>query len=76
MLTPQQIIDDEYLVSRCALLEIAAMLDHHDFTVEKGATPAESSEKLDCLRDAMSLIADPQPSTDRAERLLKLFATV
>ena len=76
MLTPQQIIDNEFLESRCALLEIAAMIDLHDLMLERGATPAENSDKLTCLREAMSLLADSSPSTARAEQLLKLFATV
>lgn len=76
MLTPQQIIGTYYLESRCALLEIAAMLDRHDAAAQRTGTLAENAEKLTCLRNALALLADPAASTDRAERLLHLFATV
>jgi hypothetical protein len=76
MLTPQQVIDTYYLESRFDLLEIAAMLDRHDFATERTGAPANDTAKLDCLRNALAMMADPAPSTDRAERLLHLFATV
>ena len=76
MLTPQKVIDTYYLESRCALLEIAAMLDRHDIATERTGAPASDTTKLECLRSALSLLAAPTPSTDRAERLLHLFASV
>jgi len=76
MFTPQQVIDTDYLESRCALLEIAAMLDRYDVAAERSSAPAEDTTKLDCLRSALATLADPAPSTDRAERLLQLFATI
>lgn len=76
MLTPQQIIETYYLESRCSLLEIAAMLDRHDAAAQRTGTPAGNSEKLTCLRTALAMMADPTPSTERAEQLLHLFATV
>jgi len=44
MLTPQQIIDSEYLESRCALLEIAAVLDRHDTAVNRTGKSADNTE--------------------------------
>jgi len=76
MLTPQQIIDSEYLESRCALLEIAAVLDRHDTAMERTNEAANNIEKLDCLREALALLAKPEASNNRAEQLLHLFATV
>ena len=76
MLTPQKIIDTYYLESRCDLLEIAAMFDRYDTAVEKNGAPAADTAKLECLRQALTLLAEDAPSTNRAERLLQLFATV
>jgi len=76
MHTPKEIIDSEYLESRCALLEIAAAFDRHDIAVERTGTVANDTEKLDCLRSALALLAKPDSSTNRAEQLLHLFATV
>ena len=76
MLKPQEVIDKDYLECRCALLEIAAMLDRYDLAVQRTTSPAENTEKLDCLREAFAMLADPASSTERAEQLLHLFATV
>jgi len=76
MLTPQQVIDSEYLESRCALIEIAAMLDRYDIATQRHEVVAERTEKLECLREAFVLLADAKSSSNRAERLLQLFATV
>lgn len=76
MLKPQEVIDKDYLECRCALLEIAAMLDRYDVAAQRNTSPAENTEKLDCLREAFAMLADPASSTERAEKLLHLFATV
>ena len=76
MLTPQQVIDSEYLESRCYLLEIAAVLDRYDSALERTGKAAENTDQLDCLRKALALLAEPGESKDRAEQLLQLFATV
>ena len=76
MHTPQQVIDSEYLESRCALLEIAAVLDRHDTAMERTGKVAENTGKLDCLRSALALLSKPDTSTNRTEQLLHLFATV
>ena len=76
MLTSDQVIETNYLESRCALLEIAALLDHYDLTIERSSAPEHPPIMLECLRDAFALLADPQPSTNRTEQLLKLFAKV
>ena len=76
MLTPQQVIESEYLESRCYLLEIAGVLDRYDLATEKTGRPAVNLEKVECLRNALELLSKPGSSTNRAEQLLHLFATV
>ena len=76
MLTPEQIIESEYLESRCSLLEIAAMLDRYYLAIERDSKITDSNEKVNCLREALALLAQEGNSTERAEQLLHLFATV
>jgi len=76
MLTPNQVIESEHLESRCALLEIAAMLDRYDIAITKTGEIPVNSEKLDCLRKALTLLAETSSTDNRAEQLLHLFATV
>jgi hypothetical protein len=76
MLTPQQVIDTYFLESRCVLLEVAAMLDRYEAAVTRCGTPAEKQEKLNGLRRALAFLADTQPSANRAERLLEIFAEI
>jgi len=76
MLSPKQVIDAEYLEARCALLEIAAVFDRYDSSVERTGETPENLNQLECLRQALTLLADSAPKTDRAEQLLHLFATV
>jgi len=68
MLEPQQIIENDYLECRCSLLEIAAMFDRYDIAVLEN--------EIDCLREALAMLAEPSSSADRAEQLLNLFAKV
>lgn len=76
MLEPQQIIENDYLECRCSLLEIAAMFDRYDIAVLENERPTKNAEKLDCLREALAMLAEPSSSADRAEQLLNLFAKV
>ena len=76
MLTPQQVIDSEYLESRCALLEIAAMFDRYDRAVIRSGEAAQHTKKLECLRTALSVLAQSDHSEERAEKLLELVATI
>ena len=75
MLKSNELIEQNFLESRCALMEIAAMLDHYEFTADQNAEP-KNHAMVECLRRACALLADPAPSSNRAEQLLKLFATV
>lgn len=76
MHTPQQVIESEFLESRCSLLEIAATFDRHDAAMARTGEPAGQPEKQDCLRKALALLAKPELATNRTEQLLHLFATV
>ena len=76
MLTPEQIIESEYLESRCSLLEIAAMLDRYYLAIERDSKITDNNEKVYCLREALALLAQEGNSIERAEQLLHLFATV
>ena len=76
MLTPAQVIESEFLESRCALLEIAAVFDRYDTAVKRTGKAAENTEKLQVLRKALTLIAETNSTDNRAEQLLQLFATV
>lgn len=76
MLTAEEIIESEYLEARCSLLEIAAMLDRYHVAIERDDQVIEKNQKIDCLRKALSLLAQEGSSTERTEQLLHLFATV
>ena len=75
MLTPQEVIDTDYLEARCMLLEIAAMLDRYDAAVARTGAPAADEAKLQLLRQTMASLADPA-SKERATHLLEAFATI
>ena len=76
MLKPQNVIDTYYLEARCMILEIAAVFDRYDASVEREGAPAGDERKLQCLREAMQLTADPKEHNNRAEKLLTLFANI
>jgi len=76
MLTPQQVIDTYYLDARCMLLEIAATMDRYDAAVNRTNTPATDTAKLDCLRKALAMVANPDEKNERTRKLLELFASV
>jgi hypothetical protein len=76
MLTPKQIIESEYLEARCSLLEIAAMLDRYYIAIARDGKVVEKPQKIDCLQEALALLAKEDNSTARTEQLLHLFATV
>lgn len=80
MLTPPQIIENYFLESRHQILEIAAMMDRYDVAVQRcggnGASGGPASgQKIELLRKALAIAADPKPAGDRTVALLELFAT-
>jgi hypothetical protein len=76
MLTASQVAENYFLESRCMLLEIAAHFDRYDAAVARDATaaPAAAARKLDLLREALAIVADPAPARERTVSLLELFA--
>jgi len=77
MLTPQKTLDTYYLEARRDLLEVAAMLDRYDRSVEKEGNPAADESKLNSLLEALALLSKKDhPESNRAEQLLVHFAKV
>ncbi len=79
MLTPSQVIENYFLESRHQILEIAAMMDRYDVAVQRrggnGAAGPAPGQKIELLRKALAIAADPKPAGDRTVALLELFAT-
>ena len=77
MLTPQKTLDTYYLEARRDLLEVAAMLDRYDRSVENVGNAAEDESKLNSLLEALALLSKKDhPESNRAEQLLVHFAKV
>jgi hypothetical protein len=80
MLTPPQIIENYFLESRHQILEIAAMMDRYDAAMQRSsgngaAGGPTTGQKIELLRKALAIAADPKPAGDRTVALLELFAT-
>jgi len=77
MLSPKEILDTYYLEARRDLLEVAALLDRYDQAVLRDGQKADDEKKLQILREAMSLLAQPDhPKVNRAEQLLEHFSKI
>lgn len=76
MLTPPQVLEHDFLVSRHQILEIAAMMDRFDAAVERCGAGGPEERKIALLRKALAIAAEPRPEKDRTVALLELFATV
>ena len=72
MLTPDKVLDNYYLDTRCMLVEIAAMLDRHDRAAPPGGSGGD--DRLDQIYQALTLLAERETSSNRGERLLNLFS--
>ena len=75
MLTPPQVLENYFLESRHQILEIAAMMDRYDAAVQRSGGSAATAQKIDLLRKALAIAAEPKPAGDRTVALLELFAT-
>ena len=73
MLTPENVLNNYYLDTRCMLIEIAATLDRFDRAVESQGVNV-SDDRLDQIYQALTLLAEREGTPDRSERLLKLFS--
>lgn len=77
MLSPQKTLDSYYLEARRDLLEVAAMLDRYDRSVEKNGQEAIDESRLDSLLEALSILSEKnRPDSDRTKQLLVHFAKV
>lgn len=74
MLTPEQVIDQNFLDSRCVLLEVAATLDRYDRAAGTDRN-GKADERLGQLYEALRLLADSAGTGGgRCERLLNHFS--
>jgi hypothetical protein len=74
MLTPERVLDHDFLDNRCMLLEIAATLDRYDAAVQRNGGSASGDPRLEKIYQSLGILADQNASADRAERLLQLFS--
>ncbi len=66
-----KVLDLYYLDTRCQLLEIAATLDR----IDRGDSSVVSNDsRLQKLKAALNVLAQPQADPNRAEQLLNLFS--
>ncbi len=75
MLTAGEVLDTYFLDARCMLLEIAATLDRFDLAEQGDGAPAPDA-RLQQIYDSLTLLAQPETTPDRAERLLNLFTDI
>lgn len=75
MLKPTEVLDKDFLDTRCMLLEIAATLDRLDAAVQRDETAAVADDlRLQQIHQALQLLTEQETTPDRAERLLHLFS--
>jgi len=73
MLTPDSVLDNYFLDTRCMLIEIASTLDRYDRAAEQlGAV--DGDDRLDQIYQALTLLAERETTSNRGERLLNLFS--
>ncbi len=70
MLTETNVMDRYFLDCRCALLEVAAIMDR----LPSSDAACAADERLRLLRQAIAILADPGAGPDRAERILHLMS--
>ena len=74
MLNAKQLMDKEFLETRCMLIEIAATLDRIDRAQQRDEDPSAANDtRLEILYRAIDLIGQREATPDRAERMLNLF---
>ncbi len=73
MLTPEKVLDNYFLDTRCMLIEIAATLDRYDRAAQSEGDQ-QPRDRLDQIYQALTLLADREGTSDRSERLLNLFS--
>ena len=75
MLKPDEVLEKDYLDTRCMLLEIAATLDRLDRAAEREHHPVPRADRrLREIYRSLELLAEQDTTADRVERLLNLFS--
>lgn len=75
MLKPTEVLEKDFLDTRCMLLEIAAMLDRLDAAARREQTPVPAEDpRLQQIHQALQLLTERETTADRVERLLHLFS--
>ncbi len=69
MQTAEQVLDREFLETRCMLIEIGAMLDRYD----RATGTKSEDQRLDLIYRALALLAKRPAEGNRSEQLLNLF---
>lgn len=64
----QQVLDDEFLIVRAKILELAAALDR----IERGSEPGADADRLLLVRSALEVLVE-SPG-DRAEQVQLMFS--
>ncbi|NLF68643.1 MAG: hypothetical protein GX575_06245 [Candidatus Anammoximicrobium sp.] len=77
MLTAGEVLSTYFLETRCQLIEIAATLDRLDRAAAGAAAGSPGQPPTDVrlarIYQSLALLAEPNTTPDRAERLLNLF---
>ena len=74
MLTAKEVLDKEFLETRCLLVEIAATMDRYERAGVEEDESGEADERLQQIYQALDILASPQTNPDRSEQLLNLFS--
>ena len=74
MLTAQEVLDKEFLETRCMLVEIAATMDRYERAEADDGSEDEVDERLQQLYQALDILASPQATPNRAEQILMMFS--
>lgn len=74
MLTAGEVLGTYFLETRCQLLEIGALLDRLDRAAAGSPGDLLLDERLAKIYQSLALLAEPETTPDRAERLLNLFS--
>lgn len=71
MLDREQVLEQYFPEVRAWLLQIAAVMDRFDRAA--GQVP-QDDQRLERLRQSLDVLADPQASADRAQRIQEIFS--
>ena len=84
MLTPDKVLANYFLDTRCKLIEIAAMLDRFDRSVSASRAqanggrmtqPAVDTQQIAKIYQALELLSQQSPSNpNRSEQILLMFS--